>query len=335
MSKLKENLSLNVDFPLISIAIPVYNTSKYLNKCINSAVAQDYPNLEIVILNNGSTDNSWDIIQTFAQKDNRIKSYSIKHVCTVKESKDNCYKRIRGEWVVTLDSDDAISPTYVSDLWKSHKQSGADMVIAQRLSIDEEGNVYGYLPTDDFDFSLTYKGGEAMRRTIGRWEMSVNGALIHKDILYNIMMYNPNCKIFTDEYDSRVLLNSAKLVAFCKTKYYYTINPNSVGRKNNWNRHKFRLNTRLGLLVLTEEEYSMNSKEFQTIVFQSLVISIVASYHFLRHSGQYSQMDVSEFRSIINKIFDSSKISCMSMKNIINISLKFVLRCIMLFCRIR
>lgn len=335
MNTLKESLSVNVDIPLISIAIPVYNTSKYLNKCINSAVAQDYPNLEIVILNNGSTDDSWDIIQTFAQKDNRIRSYNIKHVSTVKESKDNCYKRTKGEWVITLDSDDAISPTYVSDLWESHKQSGADMVIAQRVSVDEEGNVYDYLPTDDFDFSVTYKGDEAMRRTINRWEMSVNGALIHKNVLYNIMMCNPNCKIYTDEYDSRILLKSAKLVAFCKTKYYYTFNPNSVGRKNNWNRHKFRLNTRLGLLVLTEQEYSINSKEFQTIVFQSLVISIVATFHFLSHSGQYSQMDVSEFRNIINKIFDSSKISCMTIKNIINIPLKFLLRSIMFFCHIR
>lgn len=334
MNKLKETLFLDAEFPLISIAIPVYNTSKYLDKCISSAVAQDYTNLEIVILNNGSIDNSWDIIQAFAQKDSRIRSYSIKHVPTVKESKDNCYKHTRGEWVITLDSDDAISPTYVSDLWKSHKQSGADMVIAQRLSVNEEGDVYGYLPVDNFDFSLTYEGNEAMRRTIVRWEMSVNGALIHKDVLYNIMLSNPNCKIFTDEYDSRVLLKSSKLVAFCKTKYYYTFNPNSVGKKNNWNRHKFRLNTRLGLLTLTEQEYSINSKEFNAIVFQSLGISIVACLHFLKCREEYSEIDVSEFRGIINNIFDNSKISHITIKNILNIPLKFVLRCMMLFCRI-
>ena len=48
--------------PLISIVIPVYNTAKFIDKCILSARAQKYPNLEIVVVNNGSTDNSWDII---------------------------------------------------------------------------------------------------------------------------------------------------------------------------------------------------------------------------------------------------------------------------------
>ena len=79
------------EFPLITIAIPVYNTEEFLENCLKSAIAQDYPNLEILVLNNGSTDNSQSIIDKFAAADNRIVKYYIDHLETDKESKDNTY----------------------------------------------------------------------------------------------------------------------------------------------------------------------------------------------------------------------------------------------------
>lgn len=315
-------------YPLISIAIPVYNTSKYLRKCFDSAISQKYPNLEIVILNNGSTDNSPDIIAEYASKDSRIKEYSITHVPTVKESKDNCYKRTIGDWIITLDSDDAISSDYVEKMWEAHIQSGADMIIAQRVSVDEEGNQYGFLPLDSFDFSTYYSGVEALRRTITKWEMSVNGAFVHKSNLCNILLDNPNCKVFTDEYDSRILLKNARKVGFCQAKYYYTFNPNSVGKKNNWNRHKYRLNTRLGLLDICEQEYGCSSYEYQHAVTQSLGIALIAIKHFFSNKKTYSKNDKEELHSIIHTTVRRTKIKTISIRNVINFNAKLVLRMI-------
>ena len=59
--------------PLISIVVPVYNVEKYLKKCIQSIINQTYKNLEIILVDDGSTDNSGKICDEFAQKDNRIK----------------------------------------------------------------------------------------------------------------------------------------------------------------------------------------------------------------------------------------------------------------------
>lgn len=311
--------------PLISIAIPVYNTSKYLRKCLESVIKQDYPNLEIVVLNNGSTDDSQSIIEEYAQKDIRIKPYRIEHVETIKESRDNCYKRTSGDWIIPLDSDDAIAESYVQEMWSTHLLHSADMVVSQRVSVDKNGTEYDYLPADNFNFKTEYSGSEALRRTIKKWEMSVNGALVTKKNLYNILLSNPNCKIYSDEYDSRVLLRNASKVAFSKARYYYTFNPNSVGKKNNWGRHRFRLNTRLGLLDLCEGEYGIKSGEYQNAVTQSLGISLVAICHRLNNSDLYDEKSKLEISRIVNAILINTKpdSSCIG---IINHCAKLVLR---------
>lgn len=314
-----------MDFPLISIVIPVYNTAKFLDKCISSAIAQKYPNLEIVILNNGSTDNSQEIINKYNFKDKRIKSFAIDHVPTVKESKDNCYRRASGDWVITLDSDDAIDSNYVDKIWEAHLRTGADMIIAQRISVDEDGNEYDQLPTDDFDFSSCFSGKEALKRTVSKWELSVNGALVSKSNLYNIMLQNPKVKIYSDEYDSRVLLLNANKVSLCKANYYYTFNRNSVGKKNNWNRHRFRINTRLGLLDLCDSEFGIYSKEYRNAVTQALGVALIAIRHYFNHKHEYTDNNQSELHELVKKIYCSSKIYGFSFRTAFNASAKILL----------
>lgn len=321
-----EKVSSSMEYPLISIAIPVYNTAKFLSKCIESAIAQRYPNLEIVILNNGSTDNSQDIISEFASRDIRIRSFLIPHVPTVKESKDNCYARTTGDWVITLDSDDALGPDYVQKMWDAHLKTGADMIISQRVSVDEDGKEFDYLPLDKFDFNTCYTGLEALRRTIVKWEMSINGALVHKSNLFNIMLENPKCRVFSDEHDSRVLLKCSKNVGFSLARYYYTFNPNSVGKKNNWNRHRFRLNTRLGLLELCEREYGYNSYEYQNAVTQSIGVALIAARHYLVNRQFYTKENIEEIKVMIKAIIDNTRIVKLTARNSINFTAKMLLK---------
>ena len=320
-----------MDKPLISLVIPVYNTAKYLDKCIQSAVVQQYSNLEIVIVNNGSTDNSQEIIDKYASIDNRIKAYTIQHVPTVKESKDNCYRRASGDWVITLDSDDAISLDYVDTMWNAHVRTGADMVIAQRQSVDEDGNGYDLLPLETFDFSISYTAKEALQRTIVKWEMSVNGALVTKKNLYNIMLHNPACKIYTDEYDSRILLRHAEQVSFCRARYFYTFNPNSVGKKDNWNRHRYRLKTRLGLLDVCSKEFGIKSSEYQNVVTQAVGISLLAIKHYLSNKTAYTLENKIEFKDTVASIIENIEIKGLNLRNLMNISSLVILKIIFTF----
>ena len=323
-----------MEYPLISIAIPVYNTGRYLRSCLESVVVQKYPNLEIVVLNNGSTDESLQIIEEFASKDCRLKYYTIDHVPTIKESKFNCFKRINGEWVIPIDSDDTISPTYVMDMWESHVKTGADMIVAQMITVDESGKEYNRLPADDFDISIVYTGVEACRRTILKWELGINGAFYSRSNLYNIMLDNPDVEIYTDEHDSRVLLKNAKKVGFSKAKYYYMFNPNSVGKKNSWGKYRYKLVTRIGLLKMTKQDYTVKSIEYEHTVMEALLLGILACKHKLLNPTLYSDDDKAEFNSVMLQIYNDSRIKSMSLRSAFNLVLKASLRLMLKICKV-
>ena len=105
--------------PTISIIIPVYNVEAYLDDCINSLLKQTYKNFEVILINDGSTDNSGIICDQYACKDNRIKVYH-KINEGVSIARNFGLEKAKGEWVCFIDSDDWIKDEtleYVSKYW--------------------------------------------------------------------------------------------------------------------------------------------------------------------------------------------------------------------------
>lgn len=94
---------------LISIIIPVYNAEKYINRCIKSIVNQSYQELEIIVVNDGSTDDSLSICATLAMQDNRIKVISQDNG-GVSKARNTGLRLAKGEYVMFLDSDDYMLP---------------------------------------------------------------------------------------------------------------------------------------------------------------------------------------------------------------------------------
>lgn len=295
---------MSENFPLISLVIPVYNTERFLEKCLKSAIAQDYPNLEILILNNGSTDYSQSLIDKYASLDSRIVTYIIPHVDTVKESKDNCYYRAKGEWIVTLDSDDAIEKEYVSKLWRRHIETDADIVTGSMISVGLDGKEYAELPVSDFNIGIVLSGKEAMRRTVGRWDFGMNGALVKRTLFNNLYIDNPQCQFYTDEVDGRFLLSAADKVAFTRARYLYTINPNSTGKKPSWNKYKYKINSRRGLLPLVGSVIGKRSSKYNQVVMQSLGI-VFFTTRFIQKNRKNIKTEVyNEFKFLTSDLLD-------------------------------
>lgn len=84
--------------PLISVVIPVYNTAPYLEKCLDSVVKQTYQNLQVIIINDGSTDDSAEICQKFADKDKRIEFINKKNE-GVSTARNMGIEKSHGEWI--------------------------------------------------------------------------------------------------------------------------------------------------------------------------------------------------------------------------------------------
>lgn len=99
---------------LVSIIVPIYNNASYLPECIESICGQKYSNIEIILVDDGSTDNTADIIKEYQKKDSRIISIYQKN--SGQSSARNAGIRIsRGDYICFVDSDDVISKTFVSD----------------------------------------------------------------------------------------------------------------------------------------------------------------------------------------------------------------------------
>ena len=100
------------DKPLITIIIPIYNVEKYLSKCLNSVIKQDYKNLEILLIDDGSTDSSGKIADEYGTRDKRIKVIH-KENGGLSDARNYGLKLMTGDYVTFIDSDDRL----VSNAW--------------------------------------------------------------------------------------------------------------------------------------------------------------------------------------------------------------------------
>ena len=149
----------------ISVTVPVHNTAQYLPVCLESLLAQTYPHLEIICVDDGSTDNSLEILNEYAARDSRIKVYH-QEAQGVSAARNTALLHSTGEFVTSLDSDDYIKP----DLYEQAVAMIApdiDMVCFGMQLVDIEGNE---LPNADGYFMLGYEGvlsfSEAMTEKI-------------------------------------------------------------------------------------------------------------------------------------------------------------------------
>lgn len=121
--------------PLVSILSPCYNVEKYLPKCLDTIIGQTYSNLQIVLIDDGSKDGTWEIMQEYAAKDSRIEVYhqDNKGVAT---TRNNLLDKVKGDFVLFVDSDDWVELTMVESLLGIQKQSDADIFVCDMVKND-------------------------------------------------------------------------------------------------------------------------------------------------------------------------------------------------------
>ena len=169
--------------PLVSIIIPVYNSEKYLLPCISSCTEQSYKNLEIVLVDDGSSDNSLKICQSFASKDYRIK---VIHQVNagVSAARNTGLRSYSGEYVIFLDSDDELYLNTVEILLKTAEEHNADIVSGAHSKVDVQGHEH----CCDNDGKITvYEGDDPLilslkydRRTSSVWAKLFSKKIIDK-----------------------------------------------------------------------------------------------------------------------------------------------------------
>jgi len=137
--------------PMISIIVPVYNVEKYLCRCLDSIQAQIYKNFEVILLDDGSTDRSYNIMSKYAEEDKRIKIYKYEHQGVAFVRKKGI-ELAEGEYIGFVDSDDWIEPDMYARLYETMRNNKCDLV-----SVDVYGhyeNGHDAILYDNYDKQL-------------------------------------------------------------------------------------------------------------------------------------------------------------------------------------
>ena len=121
----------------ISVIVPIYNTEKYLARCIESILCQTYTNLEIILVDDGSTDKSGDICDFYARKDNRVKVVH-KENGGAAAARNFALNMVTGQYIGFVDSDDYTDIEMYQKLYEKAKQENADIVVCGYYGVQEQ-----------------------------------------------------------------------------------------------------------------------------------------------------------------------------------------------------
>ncbi len=213
--------------PLISVIVPVYNTEQYLPRCIESIISQTYQNLEIILVNDGSVDNSLKICKEYAQKDSRI-------VVVDKENggqstaRNMALKIAKGKYIGFADSDDYIAPEMYETLYECLTKTGSEISVCARTNVFENGQMTTAF-TLKKECVMTAK--EAVRRFLVYDALdSATWDKLFKAELFEGIEF-PSGYICEDVVPLFVLLSRAKKIVHCgKPLYYYLQRTGSTSR---------------------------------------------------------------------------------------------------------
>lgn len=117
-----------METPLISVIVPVYNVEPYLAECLDSVIAQSYKHIEIILVDDGSTDQSGQLCDQYAGRDPRITVIHKKNG-GLSEARNVGIDRARGEYLAFVDSDDAVAPDFLEVLYTRLTGNGADLAM--------------------------------------------------------------------------------------------------------------------------------------------------------------------------------------------------------------
>lgn len=189
----------------VSLIVPVYNAEEFLPDCLNYIVSQTYSNLEIILINDGSKDNSLKILNSFAEKDSRVKVFNNENH-GVSYTRNFGVENCTGDYVAFVDSDDIIAENYIEVLVDLLEKNNADMSVCSYTCFTKEQPIF--LNSDNN--KIFTKDLETAFYTV------TMGGIAGKLYKKNIILDN---KLKVDEsiFVCEDLLFNIQYVAFCKS----------------------------------------------------------------------------------------------------------------------
>lgn len=214
---------------LVSIVVPIYNVEEYLRECIDSICTQTYENIEIILVDDGSTDTSPEICDTYQKIDSRIRAFH-KNNGGLSDARNYGLNVATGEYIAFIDSDDYIDESFVKNLLQAAEENDADIAVCSyRKVYDKPIQKYGNInyiaeTVSGISFLKSLYSGKHSDMGFVAWNK-----LYKKKLFTDHEIIYPKGRIYEDTFTTYKLLYYTKKVALIDYAYYsYRIRPGSI-----------------------------------------------------------------------------------------------------------
>ena len=259
--------------PLVSVVVPVYNGEKYLSECLDSLINQLYRNIEVVVVNDGSTDGTKELLDAYVQKDSRIKAIH-KENGGVSSARNAALDVIQGEYVHFLDSDDWISADIYKNAVALMKSQNVDMVImSQYVHKPEESAVLRttIIPAGKYNKASIIKyscGVKGKRNIVATFYLGVTNKVFKRELFYkegNQIYFPIGMKYLEDGFFLVQVLDNVRCGYFDKKGYYHirTNEESAMGKLDIETLARKMLN---GYQALCDKVASLNNLIYSTYI---------------------------------------------------------------------
>lgn len=215
---------------LVSIVIPAYNTEKYIRECIESCFRQTYEQIEVICVNDGSKDNTGNIIDSLLSKDDRLRVLHQENA-GVTAARMAGTKVAQGHYIFYLDSDDVLPDHCIAALIQKSENGIVDMVFGTKRDIPSHCN--DFMPTEETVIDEHYAGADCFKEVIRRCKFSLCHLLIKKqlclqvNIPYSIKWCEDTAMLYQIAAFSNTVVFSSQCV------YFVRCNPESTTKQAN------------------------------------------------------------------------------------------------------
>lgn len=269
----------------VSIIVPVYNVADYLNECLESLVNQKYNNIEILLIDDGSSDNSLVLCNKWAKRDSRIQVFHKKNG-GLSDARNYGIDRAKGKYIAFVDSDDYVTEDYISSMYNN--------IIKYSVKISACGfaHLYNNGTIKEINFSnieMMYSENEAQKylNIIGYFNVSACNKLFLASLFEEIRF--PIGKKSEDWFIMYKIIEKAKSIYYSsEIKYIYRQRSGSITKSSKAN---------IEAIDAAQEvyDYFKDNKIVSPYALQSLIFAIIGVYNY--ELIRYKNLNLKNYRS--------------------------------------
>lgn len=211
-----------VESPRVSVIIPVYNTVEWLPRCLHSLVYQTLPGIEIICVDDGSTDTSWEILQDYAQRHDNIRLLRNATNLGMGAARNIGIREARGEFLGFIDSDDFVHWSYYAELYGASEGGSADIV---------KGEIWGFNnDTNTVEPRESYAINSRIARHNAWFCFGFTSAIFKRDLITSHGITFPEGLLTLEDpcFTIMAALKAGKIRLVNTATYFYAFNPHST-----------------------------------------------------------------------------------------------------------